>query len=154
MPSLITAGPDGALWCTLNQANAIARITPAGDVTTYPLPTPGAAPVGIHAGRAAVWFAEIGAGQAGRIFPDGRIEEFPLPDRSCRPHAVAAAADGGCWVTLWAASSVVRLDGGGQLADETSFPPGAEPHGIALAPDETVWVALEAGTLAHLTYPG
>src|SRR6185437_11966527 len=30
MPSLITAGPDGALWCTLNQASAIGRITPAG----------------------------------------------------------------------------------------------------------------------------
>jgi virginiamycin B lyase len=56
MPSLITAGPDGALRCTLNQANAIARITPAGDVTTYPLPTAGAAPVGIHAGPT-VWVA-------------------------------------------------------------------------------------------------
>jgi virginiamycin B lyase len=101
-----------------------------------------------------MWFAEIGAGQLGRIFPDGRIEEFPLRDRSCRPHAVAATADGGCWATLWATSSVVRLDGDGALAGETSFEPGAEPHGIALAPDETAWVALEAGTLAHLADPG
>jgi virginiamycin B lyase len=43
MPSLITADPDGALWCTLNQANAVARITPAGGVTAYSLPTANAA---------------------------------------------------------------------------------------------------------------
>jgi virginiamycin B lyase len=85
---------------------AIARITPDGAAATYPLPTADAAPVGIDAGREVVWFAEIGAGQIGRICPDGRIEEFSLPDRSCRPHAVAATADGGCWATLWAASSV------------------------------------------------
>jgi virginiamycin B lyase len=110
MPSLITAGPDGALWCTLNQADAIARITADGGITTFALPTAGAAPVGIDAGAEAVWVAEIGAGQVARIFLDGRIEEFPLPDRSSRPHAVAATPDGGCWATLWAASSAVRLD--------------------------------------------
>ena len=151
MPSLITASPDGALWCTLNQAGAIGRITPTGDVTVYPLPTAGAAPVGIHAEGEAAWFAEIGAGQIGRIFPDGRIEEYPLPDRSCRPHAIAATPDGGCWATLWAASSVIRLDRDGGLAEEISFRPGSEPHGIAAGPDGSVWVALEAGFLAHLT---
>ena len=98
-----------------------------------------------------MWFAEIGAGQMGRIHPDGRIEEYPLPDRSCRPHAVAVPPDGGCWVTLWAASSVVRLDRDGGLAEQISFQPGSEPHGIALGPDGSVWVALEAGSLAHLT---
>ena len=57
MPSMIWAGPDGALWVTLNQANAICRCSIAGDITTYPLPTPGAAPVGICASQDAVWIA-------------------------------------------------------------------------------------------------
>ena len=92
-----------------------------------------------------------GAGQIGRVGPDGRIEEYPLPDRSCRPHAVAATPDGGCWATLWAASSVVRLDRDGGLAEEIRFRPGSEPHAIAIGPDGSVWVALEAGSLAHLT---
>ena len=91
------------------------------------------------------------AGKIGRIFPDGQIEEFPLPDSSCRPHAIVVTADGGCWATLWAASSIVRLDQDGRLVEETSFQPGAEPHGLALASDGTLWVALEAGSLAHLT---
>ena len=64
---------------------------------------------------------------------------------------LAATPDGGCWATLWAASSVVRLDRDGGLAEEISFQPGSEPHGIALGPDGSVWVALEAGSLAHLT---
>src|SRR6202008_1323511 len=96
-PSLITAGPDGALWCTLNQADAIVRITADGGITNFPLPTAGAAQGGIAAGPEAVWVAEIGAGKVARLFPDGRTEEFPLPDRSSRPHAVAATPDGGCW---------------------------------------------------------
>jgi virginiamycin B lyase len=102
--------------------------------------------VGIHADRESVWFAEIGAGQIGRILPDGRIAEFALPDPSCRPHAVVATADGGCW----AASAAVRLDRHGCLVEQASFRPGAEPHGITLASDGSVWVALEAGALAHL----
>jgi virginiamycin B lyase len=65
--------------------------------------------------------------------------------------AIAAADNGGCWATLWATSSVVRLDADGRLAEEISFQAGAEPHGLALAPGGTPWVALEAGYLAHLT---
>ena len=107
--------------------------------------------MGIDAGAEAVWVAEIGAGQVARIFPDGRIEEFPLPDRSSRPHAVAATPDGGCWATLWAASSAVQLDRDGSITQEIGFEPGAEPHGIALGPGRSVWIALEAGTLIHLT---
>ena len=151
MPSLITAGPDGALWFTQNQANAIGRITLAGEITSFPLPTAGAGPVGIDAGAQAIWFAEINAGQVGRIWQNGQLEELPLPDRSCRPHAVAATPDGGCWVTLWAASAAVRLDFAGQVTQEVALAAGAEPHGIAIESARSVWVALEAGALAHLT---
>lgn len=150
MPSLITTGPDGAVWFTLNQADALGRIDTAGRITTYPLPTTGAAPVGIHGGPDAVWFAEIGAGRLGRIEPGGRIEEFPLPDLSCRPHAVAATADGGCWATLWATGSLVRLDRDGRITAEEAFAHGAEPHGLAVAADGSVRVALQSGQVAHV----
>jgi len=150
MPSLITAGPDGALWFTLNQADAIGRITVDGDVTTYPLPTPGAAPVGIDASDDGLWFTEIEAGQLGRIALDGQITEFALPNRASRPHAIAATANGGCWATLWASSAIVEFDNHGQTVTEISFTAGAEPHGLAIAPDGSIWVALEKGTLAHV----
>jgi virginiamycin B lyase len=151
MPSMITADSRGTLWVTLNQADAVASVTATGEVTVHPLPTSGGAPVGIAAGPECVWFAEIGAGQLGRIGVDGVITEIALSDPASRPHAVAATDDGGCWATLWASSSAVRLDSGGGVVDEVRFAAGAEPHGIAVAADGSVWVALEAGSLVHLT---
>src|ERR1035438_6429510 len=38
-PQYITAGPDGALWFTETVANKIGRITTAGVVTEYAIPT-------------------------------------------------------------------------------------------------------------------
>lgn len=150
MPSIICPGPADTLWVTLNQANAIARVTADGTITTRGLPTADAGPVGIDANRDAAWFAEINAGQVGRIAADGTIAEFPLPDRTSRPHAVAVTADGGCWVTLWAANSAVRLSPEGEVTAEARFRPGAEPHGLAIAADASLWVALETGILAHI----
>src|SRR5260370_36842289 len=38
-PITITPGPDGALWFTEALSNKIGRITPAGAITEFPLPT-------------------------------------------------------------------------------------------------------------------
>src|SRR5713101_4035729 len=47
----ITAGPDRALWFTeFSNVGKIGRITTAGQLTEYPLPTPSMLPVGITAG--------------------------------------------------------------------------------------------------------
>nr|BFE32874.1 hypothetical protein GCM10010200_051250 [Actinomadura rugatobispora] len=88
-PYAITTGPDGALWFTLNQANAIGRIDVEGTVAIHPLPTEAAAPVGIAAGDGG---AVVRRDRRGADRPDhpheGRITEFPLPDREARPRAI------------------------------------------------------------------
>ena len=58
----ITTGPDGNLWATESQGNAIARITPTGTATEFPLPTAGSAPAEHRrrARRAAVVHRERG----------------------------------------------------------------------------------------------
>ena len=53
-PMVLARGPDGAIWFSRGDGR-IGRITPADDITAYPLPTAGAAPVGIHAEGEAVW---------------------------------------------------------------------------------------------------
>ena len=40
VPQSITAGPDGNLWFTEDFGNKIGRITPAGVITEFPIPTP------------------------------------------------------------------------------------------------------------------
>ncbi len=62
-------GPDGALWFTLNQANAIGRITVSGQVRLHPLPTPGA-----------------------------KVTEHPLADPDGEPHGLAFGPDGTLYV--------------------------------------------------------
>jgi virginiamycin B lyase len=72
----IATGPDGALWFT-SSTNKIVRITTAGAVTTFAVPTPTADPDGIALGPdGALWFTEAGAGKIGRITTSGQISEF------------------------------------------------------------------------------
>ncbi|EME97651.1 hydrolase [Streptomyces mobaraensis NBRC 13819 = DSM 40847] len=49
-PYGITPGPDGALWCTLVHTGRIARLTPAGDLTEFPLDSLRLRPLRDHAG--------------------------------------------------------------------------------------------------------
>ncbi len=135
---------------TLNQGNAIGRLDPDGTGAVHPLPTAGAAPVGIAAGPdGALWFTEIGAGRIGRITVDGEITEYPLPDPACRPHAVTAGPDGAMWFTEWGSGRVGRITVDGQVSSYALSRPDCEPHGIARH-DGALWCALETGALARI----
>ena len=64
----ITAGADGALWFTEGEGNNIGRITTAGVVAEFAIPTVGSGPWYITAGPdGALWFAEVNANQIGRL---------------------------------------------------------------------------------------
>src|ERR1039457_940406 len=68
------AGRDGALWFTEFNSNQIGRITTAGYVTEYPIPTAGSWPIGIVAGPdGALWFTEQLGDKIGRITTAGYI---------------------------------------------------------------------------------
>ena len=57
---LLSAGPDGAMWCVELAGNQIASITPDGKVTEHPIPTPNSRPIAVIPGpdRASMWFSE------------------------------------------------------------------------------------------------
>src|SRR5262249_24043310 len=87
--SALTVGPDGDLWFAVQLPSAgpgpgpgaIGRITPAGAITDFPLPTANSLPPGaLTAGPDGnLWFAEGpapgGGGAIGRITPAGGIAE-------------------------------------------------------------------------------
>ena len=145
-PAMITTGPDGALWFTLNAAGAVGRLDVRGALELRETPTPRSGPVGIAATHDAVWFTEILAGQLGRIPMDDTIQELPLGEDT-KPHAVIAAPADGVFVSLWGAGEIAHVSFDGEVA---TLPAGPEPHGLAIGPDEALWVALEDGAVVRV----
>src|SRR5205823_418830 len=134
----ITSGPDGNLWSTVSAfvapdaVNMIARITPAGTITEFPVPTLNCSLAsGILAGPdGALWFAEEKGNKIGRITTDGVITEFPLPTPNSLPRQFTAGADGALWFTQ-RADSIGRITMSGAITDFAVPTANASPYGIA-----------------------
>ncbi|MGW7327620.1 Vgb family protein [Streptomyces sp. NPDC054840] len=152
---------------TLNQANAIGRITVSGEVWIHRLPTPGACPAGLAASPdGSLWFTEIGVGRIGRLTTGtaaadtGEAErtacvaEFQLPDPDSRPHAVAVAPDGTCWFTEWATGRIGSVTPEGRITEHPLADSASEPHGLAFGPDGTLYVAEERGVVSRWDVTG
>jgi virginiamycin B lyase len=156
--AMVTVADDGAAWVALNAAGQLARWSTGGTVDMVDIPpgrTP-AAPVGVAAAGERVWFADIAGGSVGLVSAAGPgsgsiVERVEFDDPACRPHAVAAAPDGGCWVTLWGSGQLARVSAGGSVS--LFDLPGREPHGLALVGDE-VWVAMESGSVVRVPAEG
>jgi streptogramin lyase len=96
----ITTGPDGNLWFTETGDQQIARITPGGMITKFPLPAPKGEPWEITTGPDGnLWFTELFSNQIGRITPSGTITEFPVPTSVSGPEEITAGPDGNLWFT-------------------------------------------------------
>ncbi|GIF40203.1 Vgb family protein [Actinoplanes xinjiangensis] len=135
--AMITAAPDGSAWAALNGAGALARVFgDAVEIVELPGGRAPAAPVGVSAGNAGVWYADIAGGCVGLVEPSGAVRQVVFDDPACRPHAVAADPDGGCWVTLWGSGELARVTADGDVRLHRL--PGEEPHGL--------WVANHAAT--------
>jgi virginiamycin B lyase len=67
-PEGITAGPDGALWVSQAGAHAIVRVTPAGAIHEFKLPSATAEPGQIAVGPGnTIWFTEANRNRIGRV---------------------------------------------------------------------------------------
>jgi streptogramin lyase len=139
-PWWITAGPDGNMWFTERDGNRIGRVTPAGVVTGFPIPTAGSQPTGIVAGRDGnLWFTELAGNKIGRITPAGVITEFPIPTAGSQPMAIALGADGELWFTESAGNKIGRITRGGVITEFTVPTAAVQPWDIAAGPDGALW---------------
>jgi virginiamycin B lyase len=151
-PAMLTVTTDGAVWASLNAAGKLARwCNGVLDIVDLPAGRTAAAPVGIAAVGDRVWFADIADGSVGRADAKGEVERVTFDDPACRPHAVVATPDGGCWVTLWGSSKLARVNADGEV--DLYKLPGREPHGLAFTGDE-VRVAMESGAVIQIPTNG
>ena len=150
----ITNGPDGNLWFSAikqhtDQSSGLGRITPAGQITMFPLPDDDV-PYGIVTGPDGnLWFAGgYGYGHPiiGRMTPAGSLTTFTIPnhgDLQEGPGSIVVGPDHNLWFTYadWSspAGSIGRITTDGTI---TLFPLTAgQPMDIAAGPDGNLWVA-------------
>jgi hypothetical protein len=116
LTSPLTVGAGGNIWFGVTTAagTAIARITPSGAITEFPLPAGYGLPAGLTAGPDGnLWFTEgpSGAKSPGaivRMTPSGALTKFSLPARHASPGDLTVGPDGNLWFTDSAA--IGRLD--------------------------------------------
>src|SRR5947208_849073 len=140
----IASGADGNLWFVERAANRIGRITPAGTVAEFPIPSPQSDPRGIIRGPdGAIWFAEQAAGNLGRITADGTITEFPLaPPWATRlqPYKLTIGPDQALWGTLPNNTAIFRMTTEG-IVTVFAIPAYRYLGGITTGPDGNLWFA-------------
>jgi virginiamycin B lyase len=135
----IIAGPDGNLWATDYGFNAIDRITSAGALTQFDIPTLMSLPTGIAVGADGnLWFTEWQASQIGRISTAGAFTEFPTPTPSAFPTGIAAGPDGNLWACE-SAGAIARVTLDGELSEFALPDSTSVPTAIATGPDGNLW---------------
>ncbi len=130
---------DGNAWYTDTGARGISRMTPAGEVTSFPLGTPIVRFGRLAVARdGAVWFAE-GTGYSITRLKDGKIVRHVFASPRGDPYGVALAPDGSAWATLKAGNQLLHItaDGGMQVIDAPR--PATPPSDVAVGGDGAVW---------------
>ena len=100
----ITTGPDGNIWAVASDSNLIAKITPAGVLKTFTIPSANAQAYGIATGPdGALYFTEPGVNQTtnkiGRITTAGVITEYTIPTTLSGPVFIAQGPNNTMWFT-------------------------------------------------------
>jgi streptogramin lyase len=147
-PEHITPGPDGNLWFTEFWSNRIGRMTPAGNLTEFPIPTANSAPRGIVAGPDGnLWFVEADFNRTGvaRITTTGVVTEYSLGGSALdqlQPTDIVVGHDGNLWMNQTHPSApqgeIVRVALDGSLK-VFAMPKGTRPSGMASGPDGNIW---------------
>jgi virginiamycin B lyase len=149
-PFGVAVAPDGTVWATLQNADALLRISPGGETTAIDVPIrqSGLSDIAI-AKDGAVWFLAAGANKIGR-YAGGRFEEFSVPTPNAGLTALAVAPDGAAWFTALRAHRLGRVNQG--FVTEFALPrDNARPISIAVDAGNNVWYADLAGWIGKLS---
>lgn len=135
-PVSVAAGADGNFWVTERSGNKIAKVTPAGQITEYPLSV---SPFIIASGPGhALWFST--GGDIMRITTAGIVTDFPMPHGECSGSYLTEGPDGKVWFVDRCTNKIGKISRTGSIKEysipltSTSF-----PYGIVAGPDSNLW---------------
>ncbi len=137
-PRSIAAGPDGNLWFTEDGGTSVGRVTPAGVITEFLVPSR-TGTEGITAGPDGnLWFTEYSGQKIGRITPAGIITEFPLAG-GAYPFGVTAGPDGNVWFVERLGNKIGRITPAGVISEFSIPSPNSNAEFITTGPDGNLW---------------
>jgi virginiamycin B lyase len=144
-PHGLGVAPDGkTLWFTGKTKNVVGKISPDGKVENFTVPTSGAKPIYIAAGRDGnMWFTELEGSKIGRVTADGKIAEFKIPTENSRPIAIVKDPHAqAMWFSEEAGNKVARIDAQGNIIEFAV--PKSQANvilaGLAFDADGNLWV--------------
>jgi virginiamycin B lyase len=141
--NMLAVGADGSIWCTEASASVIARITPDGQVTEFPIPLPA---VEITAGPDGnFWFDPVAQHAIGRITPTGDVTMFFDPNLGENIRGLTSGPNGNLWMESEASTTIDEVNTAGQLV--TTFS-NSDPAYIltpeTTGPDSNLWFTTQA----------
>lgn len=153
-PTGITKGPDGLIWFTEFAANKVGKITPAGIITDYPVPTAHSGPSLITPGPDGnLWFTEQAGNKVAKITLSGSITEYAVPTASAFPYGITPAADGNMWFSEPQSNKIGKLTTSGVIT-EYPMPESVGPLGMTSGPDGRIWTGSENGEVDSIGLDG
>jgi virginiamycin B lyase len=150
-PQAIAAGPDGNLWVTEVIKHKIVRISPAGEITEFPVPSKTVGVIqGITAGPDGnIWFTSREENMIRRLTPAGAFDgEFKIPSMAADknsltpgswPRVIAPGPDGNLWFAEMAANKIARITPKGEITEFPVPTPDSKPYCVVTGPDKAIW---------------
>lgn len=157
VPKSVRGGPygvavDGAgnVWGTLQGGNQIVKISPAGEIAEYEVPTRASSPSDIAVdGAGNTWFTEFRGNKIGK-FAGGKFSEFDVPGESWAGlSGIAVTPDGSVWFGLLRHHAIGRLRDG-QMKIFQLPRPDARPYTLAADKAGNIWYADISGYVGML----
>ena len=155
-PELITWGFSGDLWFTEPSANRVGRITSAGVITEYTVPTGGSDPIGIATvGGADAWFTEYVANRIGHVTSAGVFQEFVIPTANAGPYGIIPGPAGGYWFTEYNANKIGFITSTGTITEYPIPTANSFPVGIDWVTFDRLWFTESgSGKIGSITLGG
>jgi hypothetical protein len=115
-PGSITSGTDGDLWFADGSGPRVGRMTPAGEVTYFPVPTLEATNEVVAGPEGEIWFAA--RNEIGKISTSGKATWPGCFTRNCEypPTAMAIGPDGQLWAATGEGHCPGYCGGGSELS--------------------------------------
>lgn len=150
-PTGLTLGPDNNVW--FMEFAHIAKITKAGVITEFPLPSAGIGGSTITTGPDGnLWFTEYSTQKIGKSTTSGVVTEYPITP-GCSPGGIVKGPDGNLWFRCGA--NVGRITTGGVItlvATPTAGSGDTAIEDMIIGPDGNPWF-MDTNTGIHEINP-